>query len=63
MITVASGVGNAHLLHINTAVIHHAPLRAVMHHGGRQYRGKMVSIVIICSARMIVLRSLILSRL
>ena len=72
MIKVTSGGGNAHYLHIKAAVIHHAPLCAVFHHGDRQHSGKMVSIVIIgstgrivfydqdclCSPRIIILSSL-----
>ena len=54
MIKVASGGGNAHSLHINSAVIHNASLRAEMHHGGRQYCGELVSIISIGSVRMIV---------
>ena len=54
MIKVASDGGNAQLLHIKVAVTHRAPRHAVMHHGGRQHRGKMVSTIVMCSCRIIV---------
>ena len=56
MIKVTSRGGNAHLLHIKAAASHHhAPLCAVLHHGGRQHSGKMVSIIIIGSTGRFVL--------